>query len=818
MRGATGTWWGLWAVSLWLMALIATGWKPGALAGQMPAATSNVVLSPGDAAPDSPKADSQGGQILGPATRPGSNLPDEKSLGRRRMYLEELRRILPKSESWEGWLAQSRELPPEFPALAREPFLPEPLRFENGKIVALETWPQRRRELWSLFQRYLFGTIPGSPGNVELIQTQEREEAAAFVQRIVLGFGPRQAARLYLELIVPKGKGPFPVFLTALDHRPWALVAVSRGYVGCLYAGGETQDDTGAWTSIWPEFDWSQLMRRAWAAGRCLDFLHQIPWVDTNRIAIVGHGPNGKVALIAGALDLRIDAVVASSSGAGGACSFRFFAESQFGEGIEPLTREHPQWLHPRLRFFAGRESRLPVDQPQLIACIAPRPCFVSTALHDPGESVWAVEQSIYSARRVYDLFKRGRALTLHCRAGGYDTQAHDVETYLDWLDTVFDRGFFPFPDTPRYPTYGTWENLVPEKPDPQSFPTNTVSDLLTLSDGKALDSPERWAQHREVIRDKIFSTLGLAPSFATTKASRSRIEPSDQTIVPGPHSLPPSLAKQHINFGNDINGDLYLPTGADQSQHTFPAVIWLPPVPSATGDLSERRRADPPPVAMAKYGFVVLAFDQIGQGTRLEEVQYFYHRYPAWSLFGKQIDDALAAVDALLQMDLVDPRRVYLVGYHGGGKTALHAAALDKRVAGVVSVAGFTPMRSDGPGKGTGGLARWSRWLPLHPQLSPFLGAENRLPYDYEEVLALIAPRPALLYAPRLDEESDLKDIETCVQVAGKVFEFLGGTNNLQLRVLEDYNRFSPESQRLVCEQLAQLAGARRPASLEQK
>jgi hypothetical protein len=42
------------------------------------------------------------------------------------------------------------------------------------------------------------------------------------------------------------------------------------------------------------------------------------------------------------------------------------------------------------LRFFAGRENKLPVDQPELIACIAPRPCLISTALNDAVESVWA--------------------------------------------------------------------------------------------------------------------------------------------------------------------------------------------------------------------------------------------------------------------------------------------------------------------------------------------------------------------------------------------------------------------------------------------
>ena len=46
-------------------------------------------------------------------------------------------------------------------------------------------------------------------------------------------------------------------------------------------------------------------------------------------------------------------------------------------------------------------------------------------------------------------------------------------------------------------------------------------------------------------------------------------------------------------------------------------------------------------------------------------------------------------------------------MGYGTGGMAALHAAALDEKIAGVISVAGFAPMRLDTRDKGTGGVAR---------------------------------------------------------------------------------------------------------------
>ena len=169
---------------------------------------------------------------------------------------------------------------------------------------------------------------------------------------------------------------------------------------------------------------------------------------------------------------------------------------------------------------------------------------------------------------------------------------------------------------------------------------------------------------------------------------------------------------------------------------------------------------------------------------------------------------DTLSAVEALQKLDFIDPARIYLLGYGTGGMTALHAAALDERIAGVISVAGFTPMRQDTLDKGTGGIARWSHWLPLEPRLGAFVGQESRIPYDYHEVLALIAPRPVLVFAPQIDYQATLPDVKNCVAEAAKVYELFGAKNKLQFYELEDYNRFSPESQQAVYERLKVLAG----------
>jgi pimeloyl-ACP methyl ester carboxylesterase len=206
--------------------------------------------------------------------------------------------------------------------------------------------------------------------------------------------------------------------------------------------------------------------------------------------------------------------------------------------------------------------------------------------------------------------------------------------------------------------------------------------------------------------------------------------------------------------------------------------------------------------------GCAVFAFDQIGNGTRVEEVRNFYGRYPAWSLLGKQVEDTLAAVEALQKIDVVDGKRVWLLGYATGSMIALHAAALDERVAGACTVAGFTPMRSDVLQKGTGGIARWSRWLPLQPKLAAFITQEQRIPYDYHEVLAMIAPRPVNVFAPRIDHQATLSEVKACVTDARRVYELFAVPDALRFEELDDYNHFSPETQKVVFDRLKQMVG----------
>jgi alpha-beta hydrolase superfamily lysophospholipase len=207
-------------------------------------------------------------------------------------------------------------------------------------------------------------------------------------------------------------------------------------------------------------------------------------------------------------------------------------------------------------------------------------------------------------------------------------------------------------------------------------------------------------------------------------------------------------------------------------------------------------RRDLHPILALVKAGYAVLAFDQCGFGSRMNESGPFYDRNPHWSQLGRMIEDTRAAMDALEKDDLVDPQRIYLFGYTLGGMVALHTAALDPRVKGVVAISGFTPMRTDTAERGTEGLARLSRERPLLPRVGFFIGHEAQVPYDYNELLAAIAPRPVLVVQPQMDRDTTSADVHAAVDQARKVYSLYGATDQLALHEPQDYQRLPTATQ----------------------
>jgi len=128
----------------------------------------------------------------------------------------------------------------------------------------------------------------------------------------------------------------------------------------------------------------------------------------------------------------------------------------------------------------------------------------------------------------------------------------------------------------------------------------------------------------------------------------------------------------------------------------------------------------------------------------------------------------------------------------------ALYAAALDDRIAGVASFCGFTPLRTDTDAKPTGGIRRLWELHGLQPRLGMYDGRESELPYDFEDVLALVAPRPCLIVAPAHDRDADPADVNRCVEKVQPAWQSRGAGKRLTYVTPNDYNRFQADQQEI--------------------
>jgi dienelactone hydrolase len=724
-------------------------------------------------------------------------------------------RLNAHDKTWEDWVRRTGELPPDFDSLPSIPGLPDPLK----SIHSPDEWIRQKPRLREEIQHWMFGTFPPAPSNLRAVVTASRREGRVTVREVRLEFGPDHRATLRLELIIPDGKGPFPVFLTNHGHnRPWIYTAVRRGYIACIYHATDPRygngDDSDAWVEVYPEYDFSVLARWAWAASRAVDYLIKLPEVDKSAIGLTGHSRNGKQVLLAAAFDERIGAVIPSSGNSGECDPWRYTTDPFANESIELLTGAQSHWFHPRLRFFAGREDKLPIDQNTLLALVAPRGLMLYSGYAESAGNPFGFEQAYRDALRVYRLFGNEQNIWLHLRAGEHPTTAGDIENFIDFFDAVFKRHARPKQETwiNGY-TFENWKHLSGESIDPQSYPLRE----FRIHDGQ------------EKLRRQVEWVLGEEPPGAPNMQLRrmplevSSAEgwlaglfrrPSEDASTRA-HVAAEGMGWTEIPFGDGLKADLFYP--ASHKSGKLPVVVWLHPysyqngwsVASPWNSKGAGYRLDQRPSfpSLVRRGFAVLAFDQIGFGTRVLDAREFYARYPKWSLMGKMVADTRAAIDSLTQVEMIDAERIYLMGYSLGAKVGLLTAALDARVGGLAAISGFDPLRLDTADRGVEGIRHFSHLHGLLPRLGFFVGSESRLPFDFDAALALAAPRPVLLIAPTLDRYARPADVAAEVNEAGKVWGSLGKREAFTFETPVGFNTFRREIQERVFNWLASIS-----------
>ena len=327
--------------------------------------------------------------------------------------------------------------------------LPDLFTLSDGtRVTSVEQWQQRRAEIKQIVQYFAYGHLPPRPDVITATVKETKNLAKhpnATRQLIRLTIGSKAKLSLDISIHRPNSKQPCPVIVMPV-HRitelPCLPLVLENGYSLVQFQRDNLDPDqadiVGPAQSAYPDSDWGTLAVWAWGAMRVVDYLESRRDLDEDRIVVTGHSRDGKVALLAGALDERFALVAPNGSGCGGAGCFR--NTDATSESLEQITdpKRFGYWFHPRLRWFAGREDRLPFDQHFLKALVAPRPLLCTEARGDIWANPLGTRRTSMAARDVYSFLDAKNKIGLTYRDGKHDQTLEDWNALLEFSNWHF--------------------------------------------------------------------------------------------------------------------------------------------------------------------------------------------------------------------------------------------------------------------------------------------------------------------------------------------------------------------------------------------
>jgi hypothetical protein len=310
--------------------------------------------------------------------------------------------------------------------------VPPLLAMSDGrKITTPAMWEQRRKELFEIFDREIYGRVPDAAKMITVTweiasTTQDASGAIPTITRALVGhvdptYYPAITVDIMASVTTPaNAAGKVPVIIqwgggapgggrgragtagVAAPPRapaPWQQEALSRGWGYGNLSATSIQPDAGGDNLTKgiiglinkgerrkPE-DWGALRAWAWGASRLMDYFETDPLVEAKQIALEGHSRYGKATMVTMVYEPRISNGFVSSSGEGGAKLWRHLV----GQSVESLSNAGEYyWMAGNFIRYGGplTVDDLPIDQHQFIALVAPRPIFISGGEYVEGNGV----------------------------------------------------------------------------------------------------------------------------------------------------------------------------------------------------------------------------------------------------------------------------------------------------------------------------------------------------------------------------------------------------------------------------------------------
>ncbi|GMW02579.1 MAG: hypothetical protein AMXMBFR84_37150 [Candidatus Hydrogenedentota bacterium] len=277
------------------------------------------------------------------------------------------------------------------------------------------------------------------------------------------------------------------------------------------------------------------------------------------------------------------------------------------------------------------------------------------------------------------------------------------------------------------------------------------------------------WPETRVGIERAVRDVLGELPK----QRGELQIKTVDEHSFPG-------FTRRRVNYfvgdWERVSAWVFLPDGRDDVPGILCCHQSVPQGKDETAGLSGH-----PKMAFAQHfaelGYATIAPDCVTAGERRPakgsafDTKGFYKENPNASVVGKMLVDHQHALDVLCDISRVDSARIGVIGHSLGGVNAMMMAAFDDRVQVCVSSCAFTRFTDDDDPE------RWVReeGFTHFPKLREAVKARE-FPFDWEHLLALIAPNPTLVISATNDEVlSNTKSVDKAVKSARSIYKMLG-------------------------------------------
>jgi len=288
---------------------------------------------------------------------------------------------------------------------------------------------------------------------------------------------------------------------------------------------------------------------------------------------------------------------------------------------------------------------------------------------------------------------------------------------------------------------------------------------------------PEEWPALRARIHQRVAGCMGTPP--------RVKVAPEMQVVEEYEnYGLKHWKIRFRVlpdEFGLAV---IVMPEGVS-AQRPAPAVLVCHGTYRAEGKYSvlAREGADlgGGAIDLAQRGFVAVAPDTYIFGellTRGEDLPYpevekrwneanaeFARTHPEWSLDGRRLWDHQRLLDVLDTLDFVQPKAYGVIGNSLGGRSAIFLTAFDQRIGAGVPSTGVSPILTNLYRSGVPRMSKWADYVQ-----------RAGLHYDYQDILALAAPRPLLVIEPFNDPYNPFLAANFQVYLSGqRVYGLLG-------------------------------------------